>query len=91
MGETGDDGGPVILFELVELAAVDEPRNDFADVEGPTRIQWNHALKILCGVEGLARFAHREPHFLHAIEIGDNAACNRQSMHVVNGVVIGNA
>src|SRR6185312_11177800 len=47
MGEAADQGLPVELLELVELRAVDQPRDDVAHVERLAPVDRNHTVNIL--------------------------------------------
>jgi hypothetical protein len=44
--EAGDQRGAVARLELVELAAVDDARDDLAHVEGLARVLGDHAVQL---------------------------------------------
>ena len=47
MRETADERRAVQPLELVELAAVDEPCNDFVHVVGRAAVGWDNGIDVL--------------------------------------------
>ena len=78
VGEAADQRGAVELLELVELAAVDEPRDHLAHVIGLAGVGGDDAVELPGIVERLARLADVEVRRLHAVEMADDAARDAQ-------------
>src|SRR5882672_4146575 len=68
-GEAGDERGAVVLLDLVELRAVDEARQDLADVVGLACVRGDDAVELLGWIEGLARFGNGERDALPEIQV----------------------
>ena len=51
IGETGTDGGPVLLLELPETAPVDYSRNHIPHIKRLTDIRANNAMQFMCRVQ----------------------------------------
>ncbi|MNC85897.1 hypothetical protein D3C83_15160 [compost metagenome] len=78
----------IARLEFIELARIDEPRNDLADIERSTRIFWNDAVEFALIVSRRARVKalNRDPR--HAIEVRHRPPRELQRMAVVIGEVV---
>ena len=81
----------VARLEFVELRAVDDARDDLADVERDARVARHDAVEVVGRVERFARLARRERQMLAAVEVRDDVARDRERMRVVLGEMIGDA
>ena len=89
MRETADERRAVQPLELVELAAVDEPCNDFVHVVGRAAVGWDNGIDVLRWIArrlGLTQFDRRSFYF---VETCDQAACNTQRMSIILCIVVG--
>ena len=91
MREAGDERRAVERLELVELGGVDQPRDDLAHVVLLARVRRHDAVELGRGELRLARRQQRNVDGLLGVEIGDDAARERQRMRVVGRHVIGDA
>jgi hypothetical protein len=89
--EAGDERPAVARLEFLELRAVDDARDDFADVEGLARVGRHAAVEFRCRVQRLARGLQRERDVLLAVEMGDDVARDVERMRIVLGEVVGDA
>jgi hypothetical protein len=58
MGEPCDERGAVLALELVELAAVDEPRDHFVHVVLPLHVGGNGAVQLASSATGIDARQH---------------------------------
>ena len=91
VGEAGHQRGAVVLLELVEFAAVDDARDDLAHVVGLARIGGNDAAQLLGRIQRLARLAQHGIHLLHAVEVADDGAGDRQGVRIVQRQMVGDS
>ncbi len=76
-------------LELVEFAAIDDTRDDFAHVERLARVGGNDAMQLRCVIQGFARFAQFDADFFFSIQVGNDPAGKVQGMGIVVRIVIG--
>ena len=91
MREAADQGGAVERLELVELAAVDDPGDDFVDIVGRADVVGHDCVEFLGVVLRRARFLQRQAVRMHRAKVADDIAHDRQRVFVVLGEVIGDA
>ena len=89
--KAADQGLAVEPLELVELAAVDDARDDFARLVGPARVGRDDPVDLLGRIERLARRLDLDRYALRAIEIADDPAGDAERMMVVQRIMVGNA
>ncbi len=90
-GEAADQGGAVARLELVHAAAVDDARDDLADVEGLARVVADHAVELLGIVVGILGRGARHAGRLHRPQVLDDVPQQAQGVGVVVGQVVGHA
>ena len=90
MRKAAHQRGAVERLELVELGAIDEARNHLARIVLFLKIERNDAVELGRIVGRLGRRAQRNVDPLQRVEIGDDAAGERQRMMVIGRVVVGN-
>ena len=90
-GKAGDDRGAVELLELVEFGSVDKARDHLAHVVLLLQIDRHDAVEFGRAQRRLARRMKRNVHRFPVIEIGDDAARERQRVVVVLRQMIGDA
>ena len=88
VGETGDQGVAVVALELGELAGIDEPADDLADVVGLVRLRRDHAVEILGRHGRRSRRPHRPGRRVRGWQGGDDVAHDLQGVVVVLGEVV---
>src|SRR5205085_5742031 len=81
-GKAADQGLPIEPLEFVELAAVDEARDDLAHLVGPARVKRDNPVDFLGRVERLARRRRLECNALAAVEIADDASGDAERMTI---------
>ena len=91
MREAGDERGAVERLELVEPAAVHDPRNDLAHVVGRLPVRRHDAVNLFGIVVRLLRLAQVELRALHAVQVAERGARERERVVVVQGVMVGHA
>ena len=89
--EAADKRLAVARLELLELAAVHDARNDFADVEGPAGVLGNDAVELLGREQRLARRLHGHRQLLAAVQMAHDVAGDLQRVAVVFSEVVGDA
>src|ERR1035437_7633229 len=82
MREAGDEGAAVALLEFVESTAVDNARDDFADVVRLARIGGNDAVDFL-GIEERVFRSEWRGRGNGAIEVGDDAPNEGQRVRII--------
>src|SRR5438477_4558785 len=75
-------------LELVELAAVDDAREDLAHLVGPARVGRDDAVDLLGRVERLARRLDLDRDGLRAIEVADDTAGDAEGVMVVERIMV---
>ncbi len=91
MREAANQRGCVQPLELVELAAVDDARDDFANVVCRAEIGRHHAVQLRRIVARLGRPTHLKVRALLRVQSRDDAAAQRQRVPVVLCVVVHHA
>ena len=89
--EAGDERRAVARLELVEVAAVDDARDDLAHVERLARIGRDDAVQLLGGIAGLDGVDEVHVRPLDRVQLGDDAPRDAERVRVVVGEVIGDA
>ena len=87
-GEAADEGRPIELLELLKPAAVDDPGDDFLDVEGLAKIRGHNAVQFRRVVERILGRRLIEFEAAGRIEGLDDVAGDLQRMRVVVRVVV---
>src|SRR3546814_16733856 len=82
MREAADQRLAVQRLELVELAAVDQPRDDLAHVVGPPQVAGAEAVEFFRIVVRLGRRPSNGPRRLGPGERREDAACEGERMGI---------
>ncbi len=72
--EAGHQSLAVTRLEFVQIRAVDNTCNDFADIKWPARVLRDHAVQLVRRILRFDRFAQGQRHGLAPIEAADNVA-----------------
>src|ERR1700678_4578028 len=89
--EAGDEGRAVERLELVELRAVDQPRDDLAHVELLLEVDRNNSVELARVVFRLDCPNQRYGVRLLRVQVSNDAAAAFERMAIVLGIVIGHA
>src|SRR5579863_2294371 len=84
-------GRPVEFFELVETTAIDDTGNHLAYIVAFAAIAWDDTVEVSEVIAWWLGWADIPGNILATIEIGDDAAADRQSMFIIEGIMIGDA
>ena len=84
-----DQRRAVELLELVELGAVDQPRDHLAHVVLLAHVGRHDAVELGCFVARLARRQQRDIDMFPDVEVRDDAARERKGVVIIDGIVIG--
>ena len=91
VGKARDQGLAVERLELVERAAIDDPGDDLADLEGLAQIGADDAVQLGGLVERRRRRPQLEIRPLDPVQMGDDPAREAERVGVGERVVIGDA
>src|SRR5579884_3743858 len=82
---------PVKLFELMETAAINDTSDNLVYIIALTVILWNNAIQIERIITRRLRCMDIPGNIFAMVEIGHDAAANRQCMLVIQSIVISDA
>jgi hypothetical protein len=90
-GEAADQGRAVERLELVELAGIDQTRDDLARVVGLLQVGRHDAVELGRVVERVARLGQVQVVALDPVQVADDAPRDGQRVGVVHRHVVGDA
>ena len=91
MGKTADQGRAVKALELVELAGIDDARDQIPGVIGRAQIGRHHAIQFRGIIVRRAWCPHHNRWVLCVVQAGDDAAAQRERMAIIARIVIDDA
>ena len=83
MGKAGDERCAVVLLELVEFRAVDNARDDFANVVRLARVLGHDTVDLFSRMKRVNWFLEIEAYRLRPIQVSDDAPDDGQRMRIV--------
>src|SRR5215472_5168880 len=91
MSKATDQRRPIEFFELVETTAIDNTRDYLAYIVAFATISWDDAVEIAGVIAWWLHCVNIPGNILATVEIGDDAATDRQGMFIIERVMIGDA